>query len=190
MLQNVKTSSAERARMLNVYSFGYRVRGVHWYPRKCSLGNRRAVERLALGNVGEHMGTCVPAFCTRVHKMFPSVQNVPGVWNVLHRNAGNILRTRVQNAGTRVPGKRNVGNNTGTNHGVGVHVFLWGRGCMTSFTPQGTTPKTFRCLPRFRSASDPLFLYGPLCPAPWLHIGLLCFLGLRVMGQVIVQCSV
>ena len=72
------------------YSFGYRVRGVHRYPRKCSLGNRarcRTSRTQALGNVGEHMGTCVPAVCTRVHKMFPRVQNVPGVWNVLHRNA-------------------------------------------------------------------------------------------------------
>ena len=60
---------------------------------------------------------------------------------------------------------------------------------MTSFTPHDTAPKTFQCLPRFRSVSDPLFLYRPLCSVPWLHIGLLCFLGLRVMGQVIVQCS-
>ena len=59
---------------------------------------------------------------------------------------------------------------------------------MTSFPPHGTTPETFRCIPPFRSVSDPLFLYGPLCSVPWLHIGLLCFLGLRVMGQVIVQC--
>ena len=61
---------------------------------------------------------------------------------VHHAMRGNILCTRVQNAGTRVPGKRNVGNNMGTNHGVGVHVFLWGRGCMTSFPPHGTAPET------------------------------------------------
>ena len=64
---------------------------------------------------------------------------------------------------------------------------LWGRGCMTSFPPHGITPETFGCIPPFRSVSDPLFLYGPLSSVPWSHIGLLCFLGLRVMGRVIVQ---
>ena len=59
---------------------------------------------------------------------------------------------------------------------------------MTSLTPHGTAPEKFRCIPRFRSVSDPLFLYGPICSVPWLHIGLLCFLELRVMDQVIVQC--
>ena len=104
---------------------------------------------------------------------------------------GNILCTRVQNAGTRVPGERNVGNNMGTNHGVVVHVFLLGEGLYDLIypPPPDTAPKTFRCLPRFWSVSDPLFLYRPLCSVPWLHIGLLCFLGLRVVGQVIVQCS-
>ena len=189
-LSGVKTAKSSLARGHIPLATGYvRYNGT---PENARWGTRRAAERrgrrrsATLGNTWKHM---YPRFVPGYTKCSPACRTSPASGTFCTAMRGNILCTRVQNAGTRVPGKRNVGNNMGTNHGVGVHVFLWGRGCMTSFIPHGTAPKTFRCLPRFRSVSDPLFLYRPVCSVPWLHIGLLCFLGLRVMGQVIVQRS-
>ena len=80
------------------------------------------------------MGTCVPAFCTWIHKTFPSVQNVPGVWNVLHCNAGERFMypgTKRRNTCTRKTqcwqehGNKSWGGGTRVSLGKGLYDLIY-----------------------------------------------------------------
>ena len=79
-----------------------------------------------LGNTWEHV---YPRFVPGYTKCSPACRTSPASGTFYTAMRGNILCTQVQNAGTRVPGKRNVHNNMGTNHGVTcVYASQRGRG--------------------------------------------------------------